>query len=62
MNSNNKEGGVWNKAVVNFGILGVTDEQTALLRQNKDISWIGEYSAIGFFYVDDKTITVAYGD
>ena len=42
--------------------MGVTDEQTALLRQNKDISWIGEYSAIGFFYVDDKTITVAYGD
>ena len=49
-----------NKAQI--GILGVTDEQTALLRQNKDISWIGEYSAIGFFYVDDKTITVAYGD
>ena len=45
-----------NKAQI--GILGVTDEQTALLRQNKDISWIGEYSAIGFFYVDDKTITV----
>lgn len=36
-----------NKAQI--GILGVTDEQTALLRQNKDISWIGEYSAIGFF-------------
>ena len=49
-----------NKAQI--GILGVTYEQTALLRQNKDISWIGEYSAIGFFYVDDKTITVAYGD
>ena len=43
-----------NKAQI--GILGVTDEQTALLRQNKDISWIGEYSAIGFFYVDDKQL------
>jgi len=49
-----------NKAQI--GILGVTDEQTALLRQSADISWIGEYSAIGLFYVDDKTITVAYGD
>lgn len=49
-----------NKAQI--GILGVTNEQTDLLRQNEDISWIGEYSAIGLFYVDDKTITVAYGD
>jgi len=49
-----------NKAQI--GILGVTDEQTALLRQNEDILWIGEYSAIGLFYVDDKTITVAFGD
>lgn len=49
-----------NKAQI--GILGVSNEQTDLLRQNEDISWIGEYSAIGLFYVDDKTITVAYGD
>ena len=49
-----------NKAQI--GILGVTDEQTALLRQNENISWIGEYSALGFFYIEDKTITVAYGN
>lgn len=49
-----------NKAQI--GILGVTDEQTALLRQSADISWVGEYSDIGLFYVDDKTITVAYGN
>ena len=49
-----------NKAQI--GILGVTDEQTAQLRQNSDVSWIGEYSAIGSFYVDNKTITVAFGN
>lgn len=48
-----------NKAQI--GILGVTDEQTAQLRQNSAVSWIGEYSAIGSFYVDNKTITVAFG-
>ncbi|MFQ6825697.1 MAG: hypothetical protein ACLRUZ_01445 [Faecalimonas sp.] len=48
-----------NKAQI--GILGVTDEQTAQLRKNSDISWIGEYSAIGLFYLDNKTIpTVAF--
>ena len=49
-----------NKAQI--GILGITDEQSARLLQNKDVLWIGEYSAIGLFYVDDKTITVAYGN
>ena len=49
-----------NKAQI--GILGVTDEQTAQLRKNSDVSWIGEYSAIGSFYVDNKTITVAFGN
>ena len=39
-----------NKAQI--GILGVTDEQTAQLRKNSDISWIGEYSTIGLFYLD----------
>lgn len=48
-----------NKAQI--GILGATDEQTAQLRQNSAVSWIGEYSAIGSFYVDNKTITVAFG-
>ena len=49
-----------NKAQI--GILGVTDEQTAQLRQNGNITWVGEYSAIGVFYVENKTITVAYGN
>lgn len=49
-----------NKAQI--GILGVTDEQTAQLRKNSDISWIGEYSTIGLFYLDNKTITVAFGN
>ena len=48
-----------NKAQI--GILGVTDEQTAQLHQNENITWVGEYSAIGVFYVENKTITVAYG-
>ena len=46
-----------NKAQI--GILGVTDEQTAQLRQNGNITWVGEYSALGVFYVENKTITVA---
>ena len=49
-----------NKAQI--GILGVTDEQTALLRQNENVMWVGEYSALGVFYVENKTITVAYGN
>lgn len=49
-----------NKAQIS--ILGITDEQLAQLHQNKDVSWIGEYSAIGLFYVDNKTITIAYGN
>lgn len=49
-----------NKAQI--GILGITDEQSARLLQNEDVLWIGEYSAIGLFYVEDKTITVAYGN
>ena len=49
-----------NKAQI--GILGVTDEQTAQLRQNENIMWVGEYSALGLFYVENKTITVAYGN
>ncbi len=40
-----------NKAQI--GILGVTDEQTAL-RQNENIMWVGEYSALGVFYVENK--------
>ena len=42
--------------------MGVTDEQTAQLHQNENITWVGEYSAIGVFYVENKTITVAYGN
>lgn len=49
-----------NKAQI--GILGITNEQAALLHQNADVSWIGEYSAIGVFYQGNKTITVAYGN
>ncbi len=45
-----------------IGILGITDEQSARLLKNEDVLWIGEYSAIGLFYVEDKTITVAYGN
>lgn len=45
-----------------IGILGITDRQSAQLLQNKDVSWIGEYSAMGLFYREDKTITVAYGN
>lgn len=47
-----------NKAQI--GILGVTDEQTALLRQNENNTWIGEYSALGVFYLENKTITVLH--
>ena len=39
-----------------------TDEQSARLLEKGDVLWIGEYSAIGLFYVDSKTITVAYGN
>lgn len=49
-----------NKAQI--GILGITDDQLNLLLQKEEVSWIGEYSAIGFFYEGDKTITVAYGN
>ena len=49
-----------NKAQI--GILGITDEQSDRLLEKGDVLWIGEYSAIGLFYVDSKTITVAYGN
>ncbi len=49
-----------NKAQI--GILGITDEQSERLLEKEDVLWIGEYSAIGLFYVEDKTITVAYGN
>lgn len=49
-----------NKAQI--GILGITDEQAARLRQNEEVAWVGEYAAIGLFYADDKTITVCYGN
>lgn len=49
-----------NKAQI--AILGVTDQQSSLLSENPDVSWVGEYSAIGFFYEGEKTITVAYGN
>lgn len=45
-----------------IGILGITDEQLALLRQNENVSWVGEYSALGLFYEEGKTVTVAYGN
>lgn len=45
-----------------IGILGITDEQLALLRQNENVSWVGEYSVLGLFYEEGKTITVAYGN
>ena len=44
-----------------IAILGITDDQLSSLRQNKDVQWIGEYAAIGLFYLGNKTITVAYG-
>lgn len=49
-----------NKAQI--AILGVTDQQSSLLSENPDVSWVGEYSSIGFFYEGEKTITVAYGN
>lgn len=49
-----------NKAQI--AILGVTDQQSSLLSENPDVSWVGEYSQIGFFYEGEKTITVAYGN
>ncbi len=49
-----------NKAQI--GILGITDEQSERLLEKEDVLWIGEYSAIGLFYVENKTITVAYGN
>lgn len=48
-----------NKAQI--AILGITDAQLSSLRQNKDVQWIGEYATIRFFYLGNKTITVAYG-
>lgn len=45
-----------------IGVLGITDEQLTLLRQKEEVSWVGEYAAIGLFYEDSKTITVAYGN
>lgn len=45
-----------------IGIVGITDEQSALLRQKEEVSWIGEYSAFGLFYENSKTVTVAYGN
>ena len=49
-----------NKAQI--AILGVTDDQSKRLRQNPEVLWVGEYSAIGLFYTGDKTITVSYGN
>lgn len=49
-----------NKAQI--AILGVTDQQSSLLSENPDVSWVGEYSQIGFFYEGEKTITIAYGN
>lgn len=45
-----------------IGILGITDEQLASLRQKENVSWVGEYSVLGLFYEEGKTITVAYGN
>lgn len=36
-----------NKAQI--AILGVTDQQSSSLSENPDVSWVGEYSLIGFF-------------
>lgn len=49
-----------NKAQIT--VLGVTDRQSSLLAKNPDVSWVGEYSLIGFFYEGEKSITVAYGN
>lgn len=49
-----------NKAQI--AILGVTDQQSSSLSENPDVSWVGEYSLIGFFYEGEKTISVAYGN
>ncbi|WMT94282.1 ABC transporter permease [Streptococcus agalactiae] len=49
-----------NKAQI--GILGPTDEQLDVLNSKDDVEWIGEYFAIGNFFQEDKTITVAYGN
>lgn len=45
-----------------IAILGITDEQLASLRQKENVSWVGEYSVLGLFYEEGKTITVAYGN
>lgn len=49
-----------NKAQV--GILGISDEQSELLQQKRDVLWVGEHSDIGVFYQDNKTITISYGN
>ena len=41
-----------NKAQI--GILGITDEQSERLLEKEDVLWIGEYSAIGLFYVENE--------
>lgn len=49
-----------NKAQI--AILGITDDQLNLLRQNENVCWTGEYAAIGLLDADNQTITVAYGN
>ena len=45
-----------------ISIIGASDEQLSILKQNTHIMWIGEYSLLGFSYQNDITLTLAYGD
>lgn len=43
-------------------VVGITDEQSAALKENEKVTWVGEYALLGIFYQGVKTITPAYGD
>lgn len=41
-------------------VIGPTDNQLTQMREATDIEWVGEYSALGFSYQDDITLSVIY--
>lgn len=43
-------------------VMGITNEQLAQMEQNSEISWVSEYSVLGFSYQDGKKIFVLYAD
>lgn len=45
-----------------ISLLAPTETQLNELRAQKEVEWMGEYTALGFSYQDDIQLMIAYGD